>query len=106
MGQRAQYNSTFMSELPTQILSLGEHKHLPKIYEKYEKEKKRLYNDMILNNEMASFTSVVFPVHGGMSNECMNYHEHHAAKIAQNHNQRYEDVICYIMCKLSFMILK
>ena len=79
---------------------------LPKIYEKHEKEKKRLYNDRILNNEMGSFTPPVFSVSGGMSNECMNYHKHLADKIAQKHNQRYEDVIAYIRCKLSFMILK
>ena len=49
-------------------------------------------------NQMGSFTSVVFPVPGRMSSECMNYHEHHATKIAQNHNQRYEDVMGYIIC--------
>ena len=79
---------------------------LPKIYEKHEKEKKRRYNDRILNNEMGSFTPLVFSVSGGMSNECMNYHKHLADKIAQKYNQRYEDVIAYIRCKLSFMILK
>ena len=79
---------------------------LPKIYKKHEKEKKRLYNDRILNNEMGSFTLPVFSVSGGMSNECMNYHKQLADKIAQKHNQRYEvDVIAY-RCKLSFMILK
>ena len=43
---------------------------------------------------------------GGTSNECNNYHKHLAAKIAQKHTQRYEDVIAYIMCKVFFMILK
>ena len=31
---------------------------------------------------------------------------HLADKIAQKHNQRYEDVTAYIRCNLSFMILK
>ena len=55
---------------------------------------------------MGSFTPPVFSVSGGMSNECMNYHKHLADKIAQKHNQRHEDVIAYIRCKLSFMLLK
>ena len=40
---------------------------VPKSYSSNEKEKKRHYNDRVLEVENGSFTPIVFPIHGGIS---------------------------------------
>ena len=79
---------------------------IEKIYKKHENEKKTKYNDRVLNNEHGSFTPLVFSINGGMSKECIKFHKHLADKIATKTNQRYEDVIAWIRCKLSFLIMR
>ena len=76
------------------------------ILKKHENRKKKQYNERILNNERGSFTPLVFSINGVMSPECEKYHKHLANKIATKYHQRYEQVIGWIRCKLSFMIIK
>ena len=53
-------------------------KHLTseKILEKHEKEKKRQYNDRVMNIEHGTFTPLVFSVNGVMSKECSMFHKY------------------------------
>ena len=76
------------------------------IYKKHENEKKRKYNDRVLNNEHGSFTPLVFSINGGLSQENTLYHKHLAEKIANKTDQRYDQVMGWIRCKLSFLIMK
>lgn len=79
---------------------------IEKIYKKHENEKKKQYNDRVLNNEHGSFTPLVFSINGGMSKECKTFHKHLADKIAVKTGQQYEHVISWIRCKLSFVVMR
>ena len=59
-----------------------------------------------MNNEHGSFTPLVYTIYGGMAPECSNFHKRLAEKIAQKTDQRYDTVINWIRCKLSFIIMK
>ena len=60
----------------------------------------------MLNNEHGSFTPLVFSINGGMSRENTLYHKHLAEKIATKTDQRYDQVMSWIRCKLSFLIMR
>ena len=77
-----------------------------KILVKHEREKKRAYNQRIMNVEHGTFTPLVFSVTGGEGPETSAFHSHLAAKIASKTEDRYEKVITLIRCKLSFLILR
>ena len=79
---------------------------LAQIYKRHEQEKKRLYNDRVMNIEHGFFTPLVYSVHGGMSPECLKYHKHLADKIAAKTNQKCDRVVTWIRCKLSFVVLR
>ena len=59
-----------------------------------------------MNVEHGHFTSLVFSVTGGEGNETLTFHCHLASKIALKKNERYEDVVSFIRCKLLFLILR
>jgi len=79
---------------------------LDKIYNKHENEKKKRYNERVINIEHGTFTPLVFSITGGMGPECTMYHKHLAERIAEKLGERYEKVLTYIRVKLSFIILK
>ena len=60
-----------------------------KIYAKHEAEKKRNYNQRIMQVEHGSFTPLVFSVNGGMAPECEKFHKHLAEKIAEKSGEKY-----------------
>ena len=76
------------------------------IYEIHEKEKKRKYGKRVMNIEHGTFTPLVSGINGGMGKECDIFHNHVADKIEQKTGERYEKVITYIRCKISFLVLK
>ena len=82
------------------------HLSTSRVLEKHEREKKRQYNNRIMNVEHGTFTPLVFSVTGVMGKECSTFHKHIAEKIAAKTEQRYNDVISVIRCKLSFLILR
>ena len=49
---------------------------IEKILEKYDRDKKRAYNERIMNVEHGTFTPLVFTVFGGMGQENEKYHKH------------------------------
>ena len=76
------------------------------IYKNHENEKKRKYNDRVINCEHGSFTPLVFSINGGMSHEGSVFHKHLAEKIANKTGQKYERIMSWIRCKLSFVIMR
>ena len=78
-----------------------------KIFTKHEREKKRQYNNRIMNVEHGTFTPLVFSVNGGMAKECLKFHKFVAEKIANKSGCRYEKVLSIIKCKFhsSFCVL-
>ena len=75
-------------------------------FTKHEREKKRQYNNRIVNVEHDTFTPLVFSVNGGIAKECLKFHKFVAEKIANKSGCRYEKVLPIIKCKLSFLILR
>ena len=60
----------------------------------------------MINNEHGSFTPLVFSITGGMSHESSVFHKHLAQKISSKTGQRYESIMSWIRCKLSFVIMR
>ena len=77
-----------------------------KVYAKHEAEKKRNYNQRIMQIEHGTFTPLVFSVNGGIAPECEKFHKHVAERIAEKTGEKYNHVISWIRCKLSFLILR
>ena len=76
------------------------------LYTRHENEKIRAYNDRIINVEQGSFTPLIFSTNGGFGPECSLFHKHLAERLSEKTNDRYEKVISWIRCKLSFLILR
>ena len=82
------------------------HQTLENVLKKHEREKKRSYNNRIMNIECGSFTPLIFTVRGSMGPECEIYHKFLASKIAEKTGENYSKVMSYIRCKLSFIIIR
>ena len=81
-------------------------KTLEKIYADNEQEKKRTYNERVINVERGTFTPLVFLTSGGMSKECKRFNNKMADKISKKRGEKYADVVRYIRTKLRFAMLK
>jgi septum formation topological specificity factor MinE len=79
---------------------------LPSLFEQHEKQKKRAYNERVLNVEKGSFTPIVLATTGGMGNEAQRFHKRLAVLIAQKRNEDYADVLNHIRTRLRFCLLK
>ena len=77
-----------------------------KILSKHEQDKNRNYNRRIMNVEHGTFTQLVFSVTAGEGTETSTFRRHLASKIALKKDERYEDVVDFVRCKLSFLILR
>ena len=76
------------------------------VFAKHEAEKKRMYNDRVINVEHGTFTPLIFSLNGVMSPECERFHKYLAQKIACKSGQKYSKVMNLIRTKLSFLILR
>ena len=81
------------------------HKSLQQLYKENENEKKRQYNDRIINCEKATFTPLVFTTTGGMGPECQKLNKRLAELIAKK-KESYSHVIGHIRAKLRFALLR
>ena len=77
-----------------------------KIYERAETQKRRLYNERILNVEHGSFCPLVYSVTGGSGPEARTIFRLLCEKISHKTQQNYSDVVNFLRCKLSFVIRK
>ena len=76
------------------------------IYIQHEREKKRTYNDRILQVEKGSFSPLIFSTTGGMGPECTKYHKRIAELIATKRGETYSDVVSHIRTRIRFSLLK
>ena len=72
------------------------------IYEKHENEKKREYAERVMAIEQGTFTPLVFPTTGGMTDECVKYHSRLAELVANKKGESYTSAISWIRAKVSF----
>ena len=76
------------------------------IYLQHEREKKRTYNDRVLQVEKGSFTPLIFSTTGGMGPESTKYHKRIAELISIKRGESYSDVMSYIRTRIRFALLK
>ena len=76
------------------------------MYRKHEKEKKRKYEQRILDVEHSSFTPLIFSVSGGMGNEATAFYKHLASLLADKWDTYYNTVLNWLRCRLSFSLLQ
>ena len=79
---------------------------LAKCYERNEKEKKRHYNERVLEVEHGSFTPLVFSSNGGMGRECSIFYKRLSEMFADKKKQPIHETTSLIRTKLSFSLLR
>ncbi|EDO46763.1 predicted protein [Nematostella vectensis] len=65
------------------------------IFREQENEKKRKYNQRIINVEMGTFTPLVFGTNGGMGVDCKNFLKSLAEKLSIKNGEAYASVISH-----------
>ena len=76
------------------------------VFKEREEEKKRKYQQRVLDVEMGSFTPLVFGTNSGMGNECQRFLKHLADKIAQKDTEPYHVVMTWLRTQISFELLR
>ena len=79
---------------------------IPLMYAHHENEKKRKYNDRVINVEKGSFTPLVFSTTGGMGKEALSFVKHLSSLMAEKTSQNYSHTVAYIRRRLRFDLLK
>ena len=81
-------------------------KSLPQLYSCHEMEKKRSYNQRVIEVEHATFTPLVFSTAGGESPECLKFHQRLATLLSSKRNENYSETITYIRRRVRFCLLR
>ena len=76
------------------------------VFKDQEEEKKRKYQQRVLDVEMGSFTPLVFGTNGGMGYECQRFLKHLADKLVQKDGEPYNNVINWLRTVISFELLR
>ena len=76
------------------------------IYLMKEREKKRDYNQRVIQVEKGSFTPLIFSTTGGMGPEATSYHKRVAQLISTKKKEEYADVMRHMRTRLRFAILR
>ena len=71
-----------------------------------ENEKKRVYNQRVIEIEHGSFSPLVFTPYGGTGREAERFMTEVAQKLAERKNMTYNTIIHWLRSKLSFNLLK
>ena len=79
---------------------------LQQTYVTNEKEKKRVYNERVLQVENGTFTPLVFSVTGGMGQECKVFFKRVSLLIADKRNEKLSAVSSWIRTRTSFALLR
>ena len=81
------------------------HLTLQAAYRRNENEKKRNYNERIINVDHGSFNPLVFSCYGGMSRECSRFYSHAADLIAEKRKINKSVVSGWIKTRLNFSLI-
>ena len=71
-----------------------------------ENEKKRMYNQRVIEIEHGYFSPLVFTPYGGTGREAERFMTELAQKLAERKNMTYNTIIHWLRSKLSFNLLK
>ena len=107
IGLWSEYERTFFDVRVTHPTAISHiKKPLPYLYIENENQKKRMYNDRILNVEKATFSPLVFTTTGGMGPECARMNKRIAELISEKKGEKYGQVMQYIRTRLRFALLR
>ena len=81
------------------------HHSFPVVHKKNENEKKRDYNQRILQVEHGSFTLLVFSCFGGMSRECSCFFSHTAERLATRRKEPKNMFSAWIKARMNFFLI-
>ena len=81
-------------------------KSAEKLYVINENEKKKKYNQRVIQVDKGTFTPLIFNTNGGMGPEATRYHKRVAEKISSKRNENYSDVMRHIRTRLRFALLR
>ena len=76
------------------------------VFKEHENEKKRKYQQRVLDAEMGTFTPLVFGTNGGLGSDCQMFLKQLAGKLAEKDQERYVVVIAWLRSRISFEILR
>ena len=79
-------------------------KYTAMIFKEQENEKKRKYNQRVMDVEIGTFTPLVFGTNGDMGLDCQNFLRTLANKLSTKNNEPYASVISWLRIQLSFVI--
>ena len=79
---------------------------LSKTYQLNEKEKKRLYNERIMQVEHGTFTPLVMSATGGMGRESSKFYSRLSELISEKRESSYSIVATWIRRKIIFALIK
>ena len=79
---------------------------IPKTYEVNEREKKKLYNERILQIEHGSFTPLVMSAAGGMGRECKKFYARLAEMMRYKKGTSYSVIAAWVRRKIKFSLIK
>lgn len=79
---------------------------LSAVHKRNESEKKRQYNQRILQVEHGSFSPLVFSCFGGMSRECSRFFSHASEIISEKRKVGKSSVSALIKARLNFALLR
>ena len=76
------------------------------VFLRHEQEKKRAYNQRVVEVENGTFTPLVIGTNGGTGKECSAFIKHLCTLLAEKQNEYYSSVVNWLRTKLSFEVLK
>ena len=76
------------------------------VFKNQENEKKRQYNQRIMDVEQGTFTPLIIGTNGGMGAECDMFIKNLADKLSMKQSEEYANVVTWIRTKLSFEVLR
>lgn len=84
----------------------NQNKSTSRMFKEQEQEKKRKYQQRVLNVEMGTFTPLIFGTNGGMGTESQLFLRNLANLLAKKSGEDYASVITWIRTILNFNILR
>ena len=79
---------------------------LSKCFKRNEDEKKKKYNERVLQIENGSFTPLVFATNGGMAREFQKFYKRLAEMISDKRNVNISTATNFVRTKISFSLLR
>ena len=79
---------------------------LPLLNRRHENDKRRQYEQRVIQVEHSSFVPLVFSATGGMSKSTSNFYRHLALKLSMKRDEHLSVILSLLHCRLSFALLR